>query len=523
MRLGRHVGTRERDAAAQERRRLLLSATLQAILLLAAAYAAISIRRLVTSERFSDQVSLSLTCGATTFFGLAAALAKRAAFTKRRWQVRVISAVLPLGLLVLCAAFTKASLVDTSVQMEAIVAAEEPAPPATTVVIGPGGKDVRLVGELREGVAHRLASVLDAHPEIGRIHLTSEGGLADEGQALGQVIAAHRLTTFVPDYCVSACTLAFVRGRQRLMLPDARIGFHAPYEPGLFGAMYQRDASDQRAAYLAAGVSPNFVAQALQVDPAGIWFPTIAELRAAHVVTASVDRYTLPDSDLDDTPTLEGARTSVLQNFPILKGFLDRAPRAVDTIAVWYLDAYRQGHSEGEDVDALDSIVSGAVAFTFAGADDGTLLEMIRYLGRALAVAREPSVCEAIGGDMDVPEAARQVGKSAADEVVLLKRALDNRAAAAPKEPDFPVSTQAWSGSVRTCADWRRIYAYLLSRPGFQAAAAARSRLMAISSHNFVVVRRAAPTRLPGGTSLPTQEHDLATRRKPALRVARRN
>ncbi|MET0258716.1 MAG: hypothetical protein ABW179_09055, partial [Methylobacterium sp.] len=53
----------------------------------------------------------------------------------------------------------------------------------TRIVLGPGGRDVRLYGELTEGAGARLERLLTENPGAERIHLTSEGGLVDEGAA----------------------------------------------------------------------------------------------------------------------------------------------------------------------------------------------------------------------------------------------------------------------------------------------------------------------------------------------------
>ncbi|MDE4913915.1 hypothetical protein PQI07_24905 [Methylobacterium sp. 092160098-2] len=110
-------------------------------------------------------------------------------------------------------------------------AADGPAVPAR-LTVGPGGRDLRLAGDLTEGVAARVAALLAAHPQIARLHLTSDGGLVEEGAAIGALVAARGLATYVPDACASACTLIFVRGRTRYLATGGRLGFHAPTRSG---------------------------------------------------------------------------------------------------------------------------------------------------------------------------------------------------------------------------------------------------------------------------------------------------
>ncbi len=96
------------------------------------------------------------------------------------------------------------------------------------LTLAPGGRDLILAGDLTEGVAARVAAMLAAHPRVTRLHLDSDGGLVDEATAIGRLVAARGLSTYVPDACASACTLIFAQGRRRYLGPDGRLGFHAP-------------------------------------------------------------------------------------------------------------------------------------------------------------------------------------------------------------------------------------------------------------------------------------------------------
>ncbi|MCJ2016089.1 hypothetical protein MKK84_01380 [Methylobacterium sp. E-065] len=170
--------------------------------------------------------------------------------------------------------------------------ADDPEVPAR-LTVGPGGRDLHLVGDLTEGVASRVSGLLGAHPGIVRLHLTSDGGLVEEGAAIGALVAARGLETRVSDACASACTLIFVRGRRRVLAEGGRLGFHAPYEVGARGRMRPVDSKPERAAYRAAGLPSAFVTRALAVSPAAIWIPDAAQLCAAGIVTGLVG----PDSD----------------------------------------------------------------------------------------------------------------------------------------------------------------------------------------------------------------------------------
>ncbi|AWN46453.1 hypothetical protein DK419_09110 [Methylobacterium terrae] len=345
----------------------------------------------------------------------------------------------------------------TALATETPLAPEAEGPP-TRITLGPGGRDVRLWGDLNDGAAERLRRLLDANPGVTRLHLTSDGGLVDEGAAIGELVAERGLSTYVPDYCVSACTLAFVRGRERIILADSRLGFHAPYEPGAFGAMIPVDASEERGRYLAAGLEPAFVDQALATPSRDIWIPDADRLRAAGAVTRVVDPGALPDSTLDDDDSLGGARAAALRAVDLLAAFAAHRPGVLDGIAARYREGYRQGRSESDGLDLLRAGAADAMRAAFAGADDATVAALGRLVLDALGLGGGEAACRAIGQDGDLLTASEALpdGRGAARMRVLLDRALAG--------PAGPAAVARPPAHALDCAGLRGHLAGLLAR-----------------------------------------------------------
>nr|WP_244573340.1 hypothetical protein [Methylorubrum populi] len=365
----------------------------------------------------------------------------------------------------------------------------------TRIRLGPEGRDIRLSGELTEGAAERLARLLDAHRRVERIHLTSEGGLVDEGAAIGALIAERGLVTYVPDYCVSACTLAFVRGRERLVRADARLGFHAPYETDPAGVEIAVDSAPERAAYLAAGIRADFVDAALKVRPDDLMIPDTDTLVKAGVATGIADADRFPDSTLDDGADPERVRAVILHDVPLLDAVETGAPGTIAPIAAWYLDGYQRGRPEGEAVDGVRRMAAHAVTRSLADADPDTLIELGRTIFRAMQRSNpgRAGICaaarEGAGSVLTRPRLDR--AQLAAGRTIL-SRALGLRAAEEAPAPDAvlgedptrPVALEAESGSAspltirrRGCSDLRRAFAAALSRPTGEAAQALRPLL----------------------------------------------
>ncbi|GLS46852.1 hypothetical protein GCM10007884_48490 [Methylobacterium brachythecii] len=391
-----------------------------------------------------------------------------------------------------------------SLELESRLGTDLPAT-ETRIVLGPGGTDIRLSGELTEGAGDRLAQLLAENPRVTRIHLTSEGGLVDEGEAIGAAIARHGIATYVPDYCVSACTLAFVRGRERFIMPASRLGFHAPYEAGLFGQAFRTDGSPERAAYVAAGVTPDFAQAALDVASTDMWFPDADRLIAAHVANRIVDAGHFPDSTLDDGDDAAHARATVLRNLDLLQAFEERAPQIVDGIAAWYLDGYRSGRSEAEAFEGLKRLAARAVSRAMRNADDRSIVALGRHLLKAMEMAgTSPATCTAIGTDADLVLAHQALhageGQDAAADLALrtlILRSLAQREDASPAPDTMALAADVLrpmlASAPADCASLRAVYAKALSLPRHVAAAALRGLIVPAAAPRPSLEASAAP------------------------------
>lgn len=406
----------------------------------------------------------------------------------RHPPVRGIVCALGVGLL--CLSLARLGLRDDGLSLRTglaevstdLAARPEAEPEGTEarVALGPGGRDLRLAGDFTPGVAARVATVLAAHPDVTRVHLTSDGGLVEEAVALGTLVAERGLDTYVPDTCASACTLAFVRGRKRYLAADGALGFHAPYESGLLGRPVPVDAAPERAAYLAAGIAPDFVAQALAVSSDDLWIPDAARLRQAGVVTDIVGTDRFPDSTLDADPSPPGARAQILRNLPILG---EAEPVALDGLAAWYRDGYAAGRSEADAIDGLRQRTAAYLRWRFGGADDAT----VRALGAAvLAALQGPGIeggaCADIArGDLlAVDERLRASRRPASGLGPLLARARGGGTGAGPEGAARRTDPGSMSGLGRDsrCGPLIEAVRQTLARPLHAAATGLRTLLL---------------------------------------------
>ena len=147
------------------------------------------------------------------------------------------------------------------------------------------GTELEFVGAITFGLTDEIRATLDANPNIRVIHLNSIGGRIGEARKLRELIRERGLFTYTPVDCVSACTIAFIGGRQRYIGPRARLGFHQASFPGVAQAFLAAQNDADRQALVDAGVDEDFAKRAYATPPQSIWFPTNQELIAAWVIT----------------------------------------------------------------------------------------------------------------------------------------------------------------------------------------------------------------------------------------------
>jgi hypothetical protein len=142
-------------------------------------------------------------------------------------------------------------------------------------------KTLVLAGEYQFGVATALVEALDHYPDAHTVELEGPGGLANEGLAIAHAIQNRDLVTHAIGDCESACTLAFVAGRERFVGENASLGFHAVSAP-----VFTIDLNAEYDRYLASrGVEEPFIRRAAATPANDMWYPTRDELFAAGVIT----------------------------------------------------------------------------------------------------------------------------------------------------------------------------------------------------------------------------------------------
>jgi membrane-bound ClpP family serine protease len=103
------------------------------------------------------------------------------------------------------------------------------APAALTVT----GRELHIDGHLTINLAEAFTALINKHPNVTQISMTSPGGRIDTAVQIASIISERKLNTVVVGECSSACTIIFLSGKTRMFDIDATLGFHSPSVLGL--------------------------------------------------------------------------------------------------------------------------------------------------------------------------------------------------------------------------------------------------------------------------------------------------
>jgi hypothetical protein len=277
-----------------------------------------------------------------------------------------------LGFLQVVALLIRTAIPQVSEAVSIALMNDPEIPPYSIRVMN--GTEAEIIGGIKFGLTSDFEKILKASPGVHVVHLDSIGGRIGEGEKLSALIRAKGLDTYVDGRCASACTIAFVAGHQRILKQGATLGFHR----GSFAG--KDDSSEMEKAYLAAGVSREFVGKAMATKSADLWEPTETELVAAGVVTriSNGDEYAI--SGLGESKSSRDDWDKGLQKIALYKAIKDKYPSSYDEILDTFYVASTKGTPRGQLLAEGRAKVNGLIKKLLPHADDAVLIEFGKLL-----------------------------------------------------------------------------------------------------------------------------------------------
>jgi hypothetical protein len=284
------------------------------------------------------------------------------------------------------------------------------------------GRELEFSGGIPFGAADEFQRFIDAMGSVQLIHLNSDGGRISEAQLIAQIVQKKNLNTYVANRCMSACTIIFLSGHERLISTQGRLGFHQPDFPGMT-AEERRDAiatEEQRLRQL--GLSADFAHKANLAPPNDMWIPAVPELLREGVVTQVVNSFDYALSGLGQTIPTRSELEKILLSNDIYKSFRQMSRESYDKVLDRFENGIRRGLSIAELRAEISPIIVEKYDEILPFASDENLLAFARLVIKHSAVYNraDPSTCYFnLNPDKSSPGALlelRQKFKDLADE-----------------------------------------------------------------------------------------------------------
>ncbi len=276
------------------------------------------------------------------------------------------------------------------------------------------GTEAEITGGIKFGLADDFRKILQASRQIRVVHLNSVGGRVGEAEKLFKFIRDARLNTYVSAKCLSACTLVFSGGVERVLLHGAVLGFHR----GSFAGEDQEDSPElqgQRKIFTEAGYDAPFIARALATPSANMWKPSEAELLKSGVVTKVSNGTDYAFSGLPADASKDWFLKSLKENAGVYAAISERFPERYDELASLYYDAFVTGKTELEAVTLLHDRLETVISANRHLADDDVILDLASLIADLLSALQrqDPASCYnyAVNGVLDnraIPQAIQK-------------------------------------------------------------------------------------------------------------------
>ena len=264
----------------------------------------------------------------------------------------------------------------------------DPEVPAYSLRVVREGTELEITGGFKYGLTLQARALAAASPNLKVVHLSSIGGRIGEALELVKLLKERHLSTYVGTSCLSACTIAFIAGENRYLKAGGKLGFHRESFAGV-------ESSDlMRKLLLDAGIERPFVDRVAAQSAAGMWYPSLGELQAAHVVTETVDSHRFAATGLGATPT-PGAFARDLHTNGIFRAFEDIDPFVFESLVEEFQRRYGAGQSEGDIQDGLTAMIARRIRQHIATADNQVLVDYANLMADQYAAvgARDPRAC----------------------------------------------------------------------------------------------------------------------------------
>lgn len=144
--------------------------------------------------------------------------------------------------------------------------------------ISADGHTLHFQGPIGMGDARRMGKLLETAPNVKSFELASPGGRLAEAEDMVVLMRKRGATTRAVGDCQSACTLLFLAGNQRQLMPGAQLGFHRA-STGTYNPAFEEIANQHLAeTYRKMDLPEDYIQRTLKTSSRSMWYPSPEDL-----------------------------------------------------------------------------------------------------------------------------------------------------------------------------------------------------------------------------------------------------
>jgi len=249
-----------------------------------------------------------------------------------------------------------------------------------TVELKKGDSLIHVQGGLGFGVADEAAVLLANNPNINGLILDSYGGRIYEGRELSKLILIYGLDTYSLKGCYSACTTAFIAGKNRYLSSEANLAFHQ-YSMGyknlsVFVDIKKEQEEDLRI-FQRQGVASEFLEKLFNTRHDDLWYPTKQEMLDAGVIKGFVN-----PSDITTLDYQQGIEdlSEVLLSISAFKVIQRYDPETYNNIVDSLDDQIKRGASQIELQETISSYTQIIAIRSLASSSNDALVQFAKAI-----------------------------------------------------------------------------------------------------------------------------------------------
>lgn len=269
--------------------------------------------------------------------------------------------------------------------------------------ISADGHTLQFQGPIGMGDARRMGKLLDTAPDVKSFELASPGGRLKEAEDMVVLMRKRHATTRAVGDCQSACTLLFLAGSSRQLMPGAQLGFHRA-SSGTYNPAFDEIANQHLAeTYRKMELPEDFIQRTLKTPSRSMWYPTPDDLVRHQLIQEPPKTLdvALPDGPKPGEPAPLSEYVAAFKSNPVWYHLNERFPGALTRAATQMRTARltlagTDQESDGAQMAAQMAITSEVRQLVLSGSAESRrrYLQVVRGQMQAMQ-ALGPDTCQA--------------------------------------------------------------------------------------------------------------------------------